>query len=126
VELEEKVSDDSGRHDILLRLLLDGTLFCLQYHIVSVVAVRTLTQSQFLTPGRVKHGEERRGDSRHSLLFVENIEIDPAGDAEHLRRKGRLVQSSVDVCKRMRDEITHPRQGPGIGRTGPGRAFGSH
>lgn len=60
MELEEKVSDDSGRDDILLRLQLVGTPFCLQYRIVGVVAARALAQSQVLGPGRIERGEGRR------------------------------------------------------------------
>ena len=57
VELEKKVSDDSSRHDkIPFCMLLDGTQLCLQYHFVGIVAVKTLTQLQFLDPGRVETG----------------------------------------------------------------------
>lgn len=73
MELEEKVSSDSGTNGILLCLLLNGMLFCLQYHIVGAVTIRCLTQSQFLYPGRVKRGEGRDG-RLHSVLSVAPVD----------------------------------------------------
>jgi hypothetical protein len=70
VEFKEKVSSDSGRNDILLRL---GVPFCLQYHLVGVVAVMSLPQSQFLDLARVKLEKGKRG-RRLLLRLVSNQE----------------------------------------------------
>ena len=53
MEPKEKVSGDSGRNDILVRLP-----FYSEYRIVGAAAVRSLAQSQFLDPGRVKSGDD--------------------------------------------------------------------
>lgn len=58
MELKEKVSNDSGTNGILLFLLLDGKLFCSQYHTVGAEAARF--QLQFLDLGRIKGGEGRQ------------------------------------------------------------------
>jgi len=68
MELKEKVSGDSGRNDILVRLSLDGIPFRSKYHTIGAGAVSSFVQSQFLDPGRVKSGEGRRcGDCGHDF-----------------------------------------------------------
>ena len=59
MELKENVSGDSGRNDVLVRLPLDIMPFCSEYRMVGAAAVRSLAQSQFFNPGRVKGGESR-------------------------------------------------------------------
>lgn len=69
VELEEKVSDDSCRHDMLLRVLLDGTPFCLQYHFVGVVTVRTHSIS---VPGS-RESQARGGETGNSKMLLYHV-----------------------------------------------------
>jgi hypothetical protein len=91
VELEQEVSSDSGRNDILLRLLLllDGVPFCSQYPAVGAVAVRHLTQPQFLDPGRVECGEGRRGDGlRHEVYCLVSVSRARIAMSSERRRDG--------------------------------------
>jgi hypothetical protein len=46
VELKEKVSSDSGRHDVVLRLPLDGIPFYFKYHTVCAGVCRVIAISR--------------------------------------------------------------------------------
>ena len=69
MRLKEKVSNDSGRNNIPLRLLPNGMPFCSKDYIVGAVVVRSLTQSQILDPRRAESREGRRFDDPHHGLL---------------------------------------------------------
>jgi hypothetical protein len=71
VKLEEEESSNSGRREILFRLLLDDMLFRSKHHLVGAFVVRFVTQSQLRNLSGVKIGERGRYDGRrHGLTFT--------------------------------------------------------